>query len=484
MPPAVRSRSPKLFAAVAALLAISFLGTFHATSARARLPAVVQSQSDSAKPAQTEQSQPATTPDTTGKTTPAPGANSSSTPSSPLVKADLKKAKQANKQGLRAEEQGDWEAAYEAYSDAVNFAPNDSDYFSRREIAKSHVVQMKVDLAERHAISGEIPAALHTLREARELDPSNKVIRDRLTELSALDPRQARQILSGPEPPREVHLEHLPGKQNFRLRGDTQSAYEEIARKFGVDVAFDVDLRSRQVHIDADDLDFATATRILGEQTHTFWRPLTKHLFFVADDTTQKRKDYDLSIVRTVLFSSTETPEQMTEISHLVREVAGITRSQLDTRSRTLTMRASPQAIAVASGVIDDLDRPVGELVLEMEILEMDRNYAEQLGILPPQSGHVYTIPSNAVTEAESGLPGLLTVLTQIFGSAATAGLSPTQLATLLASGQVDVGGADSANRRFRRRSVNFSGHRSRRGRKFFGDAFAGAPWPPDFASR
>jgi hypothetical protein len=104
-------------------------------------------------------------------------------------------------------------------------------------------------------------------------------------------------------------------------------------------------------------------------------------------------------------------------------------------------MRASPQAIAVASGVIDDLDRPVGELVLEMEILEMDRNYAEQLGILPPQSGHVYTIPSNAVTEAESGLPGLLTVLTQIFGSAATAGLSPTQLATLLASGQVDVGG-------------------------------------------
>jgi tetratricopeptide (TPR) repeat protein len=279
MPPAVRSRSPKLFAAVAALLAISFLGTFHATSARARLPAVVQSQSDSAKPAQTQQSQPATTPDTTGKTTPAPGANSSSTPSSPLVKADLKKAKQANKQGLRAEEQGDWEAAYEAYSDAVNFAPNDSDYFSRREIAKSHVVQMKVDLAERHAISGEIPAALHTLREARELDPSNKVIRDRLTELSALDPRQARQILSGPEPPREVHLEHLPGKQNFRLRGDTQSAYEEIARKFGVDVAFDVDLRSRQVHIDADDLDFATATRILGEQTHTFWRPLTKHLF-------------------------------------------------------------------------------------------------------------------------------------------------------------------------------------------------------------
>jgi type II secretory pathway component GspD/PulD (secretin) len=440
MPFARSTRSLKLFAARAALLVTFFLGTFHATSARAKLPAVSQSQSDSAKPPQTQQSQPANASDTTNKPTPPAVTNSSSTPSSPSIKVDLKKAKQANKQGLRAEEQGDWEAAYEAYADAVNWAPTDTDYYSRREIAKSHVVQMKVDLAERHAISGEIPAALHTLREARELDPTNKVIRDRLTELAALDPSQAKQALSGPELPREVHLEHLPGMQNFQLRGDTQGAYEEIARKFGVDVAFDVDLRSRQVHIDANQLDFPTVMRLLGEETHTFWRPLTKHLFFVADDTTQKRKDYDVSIVRTILFSATETPEQMTEISHLVRDIAGITRIQLDMRSRTLTMRASPQAIAVASGVIDDLDQPVGELVLEIEILEIDRNYAEQLGILPPQTAHLFTIPSNAVTQAESGLPGLISVLTQIFGNSALGGLSPTQLTGLLGSGQVNVG--------------------------------------------
>jgi hypothetical protein len=417
------------------------MGSPQATFAtRAMVPSAGWSQSDSAKPAQTQQSQPVNAPDTTSKPTPPAATNSSGTPSSPPIKADLKKAKQANKQGLRAEEQGDWQAAYEAYSDAVNFAPNDTDYFSRREIAKSHVVQMKVDLAERHAVSGEIPAALHMLREARELDPANKVIRDRLTELAALDPSQAKQVLYGPEPPREVHLEHSPGKQNFQLRGDTQAAYEEIARKFGVDVAFDVDLRLRQVRIDANDLDFATVMRILGEQTHTFWRPLTKHLFFVADDTTQKRKDYDVSIVRTILFSATETPEQMTEISHLVRDIAGITRIQLDTRSRTLTMRASPQAIAVASGVIDDLDQPVGELVLEIEILEVDRNYARQLGILPPQTSTVFPIPSNAVTEAESGITGLIAVLTQIFGGSSLGGLSPTQLAGLLGSGQVNVG--------------------------------------------
>ncbi len=130
----------------------------------------------------------------------------------------------------------------------------------------------------------------------------------------------------------------------------------------------------------------------------------------------------------------------MTEMSHLVRDVAGITRSQLDTQSRTLTMRASPQAIALASGVIEDLDHPVGELVLEIEILEMDRDAERQLGITPPNSAKLYTIPSNAVAEAESGLPGLISVLTQIFGSSALGGLNPTQLAGLLGSGQVNVG--------------------------------------------
>src|SRR5271167_3717755 len=118
------TRSLKLFAALAALLVAVCIGSLHATfAAREKLPAARQPQSDSAKPAQTQQSQPANAPDTISKPTSPAASNSSSTQSSPPIKADLKKAKQANKQGLRAEEQGDWQAAYEAYSDAVNFAP-------------------------------------------------------------------------------------------------------------------------------------------------------------------------------------------------------------------------------------------------------------------------------------------------------------------------------------------------------------------------
>src|SRR3984957_1741471 len=297
MPIAPRSRPLKLIVGCIFLLIISLASAY---PAHPRAQAGTQAAIPASPPV--NQAGQASSSGAQSKTASPQSANSSTDSASPTIKTDLKKAKQADKLGLRAEQQGDWTAAYEAYVDAVNFAPRDPGYFTQREIAKSHVVQMKADLAERHAISGEIPAALRTLGESRDVEPSIKIIRERLIELAALDPRQAKEILSVPDLPREVHLEHLPGKQNFKLRGNTQAAYQEIARRFGVEVAFDVELRSQQVRLDADDLDFATVMRVLGEETHTFWRPLTKHLFFVADDTTQKRKDYDISIVSTVLF--------------------------------------------------------------------------------------------------------------------------------------------------------------------------------------
>jgi type II secretory pathway component GspD/PulD (secretin) len=370
-----------------------------------------------------------------------PQKQNSSSSVKPAFKPDPAKAQAAYKRGLRAEHQGNWQAAYDSYSDAVSWEPNNAGYFSSLEIAKGHIVQEKMDLAEREAISGRLSDALRLLVSARSLDPSNRVLQARYTELSALFRGQMRSVSSGQELAGEVHLEYTPGKKNFDIRGDTQSAYNEIARQFGLEVAFDVDLRSRAVRFHIDDLDFPTAMRVLGEETGTFWRPLTKHLFLVAENTPQKRKDYALSVVRTVMLPASESTEQMTEIFRLVREIAGITRAELDTRTGTITMRASPQALTVASGLIESLENPVGELILEIEVLEVDRNYARDLGITPPQSTKVFTLSKQQVQEALQSQQGLIDVITQIFGTPSSlAGLTASQIASLLGSGQVGIG--------------------------------------------
>jgi hypothetical protein len=357
----------------------------------------------------------------------------------PDIKPDPKKAKEAYKQGLHAEQDGDWQAAYNDYGDALNWAPTNEDYFRKREIAKSHVVQTKMDLAEREAASGRLSDARREMLAARYLDPSNKVIRDRLAELTALEPHNNNQDAIERELGGEVHLEHLPGKRSIDFRGNTQSAYDEIARQYGIEVAFDVELRQRPVHLKTEDEDFATTMRILSSMTGTFWRPLTKRLFFVAEDSAQKRKDYALSVVRTVLLPAAATPEQMTELLRMVREIAGITRSDLDTRSRTLTMKASPQAIAVATDLIENLEQPVGQMVLEIEILDINRTYAQQLGITPPESSKVFTVSQAEVKAALAATTTeeLIAVIEQVFGTPSSlSGLTGSQTASLLGSQQ------------------------------------------------
>ena len=345
-----------------------------------------------------------------------PGKTATSDAPPTISKADAKQAKAAYQEGLGAEQRRDWDAAYAAYSDAANWAPDDRQYLLRREVAKSRMVQAKVDAAERDAVSGRLDAARKELLAASYMDPSNKVVQQRIAELTAAEPGQIREV-NEPNLAGEPHLAYLPGTRSFDYRGDTQGAYNQLATQFGVEVAFDVDLHARTLRFQLSDVDFPTAARLLGNLTGTFWRPLTSRLFFVTDNTPPKRKEYDASVVRTILLPASETPEQMTEMLRMVREITGITRSDLDPRSRTMTLRASPQAIAVAGDLIESLEQPTAEVVLEIEILEVDRNYARQLGITPPQTAKAFTISSQQLQEVQQSQEGLLNVLEQVFGS-------------------------------------------------------------------
>jgi len=343
-----------------------------------------------------------------------PAAKQADTPRD--FKPDAKKAKQAYEDGLRAEKKQDWATAYSSYSDAVSWAPNDREYALHREIARGRLAQTITDRAERDAISGRMDDARKELIAASRLDPSNPIVRERLAELLGVSMPSAAKP-AGEDIGGVIHLNYRPGTQNFDYRGDTEGAYEQLAQRFGVEVAFDTDLHSRQIRFQIPEVDFPTAARLLGEMTGTFWRPVSRRLFFVAPDTVQKRKDYAASAVRTVLLPASETSDQMTETLRTIREITGITRSDLDVANHTLTLRASPRAIALATDLIDGLEEPRGELILEMEILDVDRNSARQLGITPPQSSQIVTPSTQEINEAESSESGLIDAITQVFGS-------------------------------------------------------------------
>ncbi|HEY6466822.1 MAG TPA: hypothetical protein VIY69_12565, partial [Candidatus Acidoferrales bacterium] len=216
-------------------------------------------------------------------------STTSSGAQAPLVKPDARKAKGAFREGQAAEKQQDWETAYEFYSQAAEYAPKNKNYQLRRANVKAALIQSHVDAAERDAISNRLEDARRELLIAKDLDPTNAVVRDRLSEFLAdqpAPPKPVSQFASEPQ------LNYQKGTQNFDYRGDTRGAYDEVARRFGVEDSFDSDMNSRPVHLVANGVDFPTAMRILGTITGTFWSPVSNRMLFVAQDTPQKRREF------------------------------------------------------------------------------------------------------------------------------------------------------------------------------------------------
>ncbi|MGH9774785.1 MAG: FG-GAP-like repeat-containing protein [Candidatus Acidiferrales bacterium] len=353
--------------------------------------------------------------------------------------ADVKEALRKYEKGLQEEKRGNLEEALNAFGDAAKLAPTNREYLVRRDVVRGRIVRDHVEKAERLAVMGLLENAREELRQAIALDPGDDVAQQRLQQVGEMEAGEIRElppVLAG-----EVRVVPQGGVLPFNYRGDTIGAYTEVAKAFGLSAAFDVDLRSRPVKFQFDNLDFETAMKLLGDMTGTFWRPLTSRMFFVAEDSPQKRRDYDQAVVRTFLLPASVTADDMEEVFRVVREIAGVTRSTLDTSSRTITMRDSPEKIAVAEKLLDSIENPRGELILEIEILEVDRDKARTLGITPPESGTVVTVSSQQLALAEQSVQGLISVLTQLFGSpAALAGLSNSQIGSLVGGGQVGLG--------------------------------------------
>src|ERR1700738_4860488 len=349
-----------------------------------------------------------------------------------IVRPDSKHAQKLVERGEKAEAEGRIDEALLAYDEAARLAPQNLALFGRGAALRSRLIREHVDKAEQLALAGNLPQAKEELNVAMRIDPTNNVVAERYAQMESMqedEPPLATTEISG-----LPRLKPQPGRHSFDLRGDTRSAYEQVAQAFGVKAAFDPDVVSRQVRLQLDNVDFNTAVSLLGSTTGTFWMPVHATLMFVAPDTAEKRRQFGLQAEQTFPLPSSASPEDMTELLRMLREITGATRIDLDTSSHTITMRDAPERLALAAELIHQVDRARGELMLEIELLEDDLNKAQQLGITPPASAQAFLInPSDIrALQKATDLNNALTILGQLLSAK---GLSSIPGFTLLGGG-------------------------------------------------
>jgi tetratricopeptide (TPR) repeat protein len=352
----------------------------------------------------------------------APSSPPPSQKPSQSVRPDLKRAQRAAQRGEKAEAAGRLEEALAAYGEAARYAPQDTTHATRAAALRSRLVRSYADAAERDALASRFEQATQDLAAALAIDPTNTIVLERFREIKSMSDE------TGPKTPPAIpglpQLKPQAGKRNLDLRGDTKTVYEQLAAIFGLRVTFDVDLIARNVRLNMENVDFQNALKVLAVETGTFWRPVNATLMFVAADTPEKRREYDLQAEQSFPLSSAISSEEATEVLRIVRDITASPHIDLDTRTHSITMRDTPEHLALTSALIQQIERARGELMLEIELLEVDKNTARKLGVEPPTSHRLIALPPNLLSQiTQAGnVAALQTLLAGIFGSGASGG--------------------------------------------------------------
>jgi Flp pilus assembly secretin CpaC len=356
-----------------------------------------------------------------GASLPAPAPATAQSPAA-VEHPNSKRAQKASERGVKAEAAGHLDEALEAYQEAALLSPQDTAIVERAAALRSKLVRAHSEAAERDALAGRMNQATEELAAALQIDPGDNIIAERLAQMKTMadEPpaRPATEISGLPK------LRPQPEKHSLNLRGDTKTVFEQASATYGIKAVFDPDLTPRAVSLRLDGVDFFTAVSILCAQTSTFWRPLNPTFIFVAADTQEKRRQYAPEAQQTFALAGATSPEEVTEMLRILREMTGATHIELDTRSRTITIRDTPERLAIAGELIRQVEKARGEVMLEIELLEVDRDTARKLGVQTPSKAQLFTIPPNLIgqlTQANN-LSALQTLLAGIFGTAVGAG--------------------------------------------------------------
>ena len=129
--------------------------------------------------------------------------------------------------------------------------------------------------------------------------------------------------------------------------------------------------------IDVAGVSFEKAMDILMLQNKHFFKVLDNNSIVLADDNRQKRQEYEDEVIQTFYLSNAD-----------VKDVQTILRTLLDARKvaqsnqlNAITIRDTPEKVAIAQRIIEANDKAKAELVIDVELLQINRTTLQRLGI-------------------------------------------------------------------------------------------------------
>ena len=297
-----------------------------------------------------------------------------------------------------AERNADYDQAIIEYTKVLRTHPDDREARLGLDRARLRSSMNHFSRGRRFSAAGRLDEALVEIQLAGELNPANgdvaeelrtvraqlrnkvAVAREGRTALESVVERSRSLPPSGPELPTDVRM---PAGLMFRDAA-ARDVFMAIGRLANLTVIFDPQFRGDQpVTTDMRNLSLADALQSVSGATRSFFRVTGPRAITVVPDTPAKRTEYEEEIVGIFPLSNADLRETL----DLLRIVVDARRVAPVAANNTLTIKDTPDRVAAAGRLIAAIDKARPEVVIDVELLEIDRTRLREYGLQLASAG-------------------------------------------------------------------------------------------------
>ena len=297
----------------------------------------------------------------------------------------------AKRAGQGAEQRQDYDRAVLEYTRALRLAPDDTEARAGLTRAKVRAADDHFTRGRRHAGLGRYEEALLEFQIAAELNPESRDIDDarraaedtlrtalalRRTGETALEVlvNESRELETG-----GLDLpEALPLPDSLRFRdAGSRDVFVALGQFAAVNVIFDPAFRDSVVSLDLRDTRVERALEAVATSTRNFVRLTAPGTVTIVPDTPAKRREYEREVVQTFYLSNVDLKEAI----DLLRIVIDARRVAPINATNAITIKDTPEKVAAAGRVLRAIDKARAEVVIDVELLEVDRTELLEYGL-------------------------------------------------------------------------------------------------------
>jgi len=305
-------------------------------------------------------------------------------------------AKSLYKQGQGAESRQDYDAAFDAYRKATFGDPGNLKYKAACERIRPIASEQHIKRGKELQQSGKITGALTEYLRAAAIDPSNEAAEQAIASLeSKITPNPEKSDI--PQLPNErkrlaslaspIDLKPISNEPiTLHMAEDAKIIYESLAKAAGINVLFDPEYNSKRISIDLTNTSLEDALRIVATASETFWKPITPGTIFVAADTRTKRTQLEQQAIRVLYLANATQQNDLNDIQTSLRNVLPNAKLYGVQSQGAIVMRGTPDELLLAEQLVDDLDKARPEVMIDVTVMQVDRDKVRNIGLQWPQT--------------------------------------------------------------------------------------------------